>query len=145
MKTLIDFITESNKIEGITGLSLEDHRAHEVFLSTHLSVETLQAFVLTVASQPLRELRGQDVRVGQHIAPAGGSLIRPALEKILDLVDRHEQHCAYLTLHPFMDGNGRSARALWLKRRGNIPAIGFLQSFYYETLQAAEGRKKTTK
>ena len=47
-----------------------------------------------------------------------------------------ETHVRYELLHPFLDGNGRSGRALWLWLMGQAP-LGFLHTFYYQTLSAA--------
>lgn len=138
---LVEFITESNRIEGIQTVSLTDLNAHRQFLNSEGTVEDLENFVAETALAYLRTKGGMNVRVGKHIAPPGGPLIRPALEEVLEIEDPYEQHLAYLTLHPFMDGNGRSARALWLKARGGPPPkIGFLQTFYYSTLERADGR-----
>ena len=138
---LIDFIKESNEIEGIFHVSKTDITAHERFLDSDGRVEDLENFVADVARTYLRVRPGMNVRVGEHIAPPGGPLIQPALEKVLQIENIYEQHCAYLTLHPFMDGNGRSARVLWLKRMGKIPAIGFLHTFYYTSLENADARQ----
>ena len=133
-----EFIAESNRIEGIDGVSLIDLMAHTQFQPT---IEGLIKFVALVApGHIMRELPTQNVRIGNHIAPRGGSFIRPELEEILLEPDPHVQHCRYLTLHPFTDGNGRSARALWLSRMGDPPKIGFLHTFYYQTLSHADGR-----
>jgi hypothetical protein len=150
---LVTFVTESNRIEGIHRTpSAAELRAHCVLLAyPMLSVHHLEAFVDVVApGKPLRRKVGMNVRVGNHIAPPGGPEIAVALEMLLDKasrgVDPHTTHLRYETLHPFMDGNGRSGRALWLWQMLNQQEafhalrMGFLHLFYYQTLAAIPSR-----
>jgi len=140
MDKLVEFVQESNKIEGILREPFEDEvRAHERLSALDkITVSDLEAFVAIV--QPgaiLRRQIGLDVRVGNHIAPYGGPEIERWLEDILDIMESpYKTHLAYENLHPFTDGNGRSGRALWLWQMADIPSIGFLQRFYYQTLDA---------
>ena len=150
---LVPFVTESNRIEGIHRKpTMAELRAHCVLLSyPMLSVHHIEAFVDVVApGKPLRRRAGMDVRVGAHIAPQGGPDIAVALEMLLDKasrgVDAYVTHLRYETLHPFMDGNGRSVRALWLWQMLNqceayhALRMGFLHLFYYQTLAAIPQR-----
>lgn len=136
------FVTESNRIEGIyRAPTSEEVSATESFIC--LEELTINDLVQLVAVyQPNAELRsrkGLDVRVGNHIAPRGGNDIQLKLREILSLANRrihtpHYLHLDYENLHPFTDGNGRSGRALWLWcMRGDAP-LGFLHTFYYQTL-----------
>lgn len=92
-----------------------------------------------------------DVRVGNHIAPRGGPDIQVRFDSLIEqincgLLTAYEAHLAYETLHPFMDGNGRSGRAVWLwhmLRDGRDTGAlyrGFLHTFYYQTLNAIPER-----
>lgn len=130
------FVEESNRIEGLYRVLDVEMAAHEEFLALkRVEVEDLERFVAKV--QPyarLRDQKGSDVRVGQHIAPAGGPDIRPTLQGVLGMQDPYLQHLAYQELHPFTDGNGRSGRVLWLWTMNGGARLGFLHHFYYQTL-----------
>jgi len=138
---LEQFVKESNRIEGIDYTHPDHIRAHRVFLSKPVTIDTLVALVSVL--QPDAVLRDRvdvpGVRVGNHIAPPSGPTIRTDLESILTIDDVWQQHIDYETLHPFTDGNGRSGRALWLHRHNGRAPIGFLHAFYYQTL-ARSGR-----
>lgn len=149
---LLRFVTESNRIEGIhrppSDIEME---ASKTFLS--LDVVKVSDLVTFVAfCQPGAKLRtevGMNVRVGNHVAPPGGPDIQPALQKILNRAnedgDPWVTHVDYETLHPFMDGNGRSGRILWAWQMVYTDTwprleLGFLHAFYYQTLNGV--RKK---
>lgn len=150
------FIRESNHIEGIEREPTFDEVAvARAFLNpSKTSVEDLiMAVDVFEPSAKLRDKVGMGVRVGNHIAPPGGPEIRKRLEKIVAtavlatcarpvLDEPYSVHCAFMSLHPFTDGNGRSGRLLWLwmmvKQDGVMPPLGFLHTFYYMTLAASD-------
>jgi len=143
---LYDFAIESNKIEGIklTYRHKNHSEALEKFLAkAELDISALEEFVHAVQPRGgrFRVTETDMVQVGTHIAPAP-AVMKPMLEELLKeintgSVDEWNAHARYEVLHPFMDGNGRSGRAIWLwmaMKKGWEFKLSFLQMYYYQTL-----------
>jgi len=148
---LYDFVKESNLIEGIQrDPTLPEVQAHlDLISGDDISADKLKAFVDVI--QPGAKLRmgtNMNVRVGAHRPISGGPQVMIQLNEILsDIRTSHpfEIYCRYETLHPFMDGNGRSGRALWLgmmiQKLGELPR-SFLKTFHYQALAMHDRRQK---
>lgn len=143
---LVEFVRESNAIEGITREPTTDELlASERFLHLfQLSAVTLGDLQAVYApDKPLREQDGMNVRVGKHTPPPGGPHIRRQLNNLLARANRGadpwKTHLHYETLHPYLDGNGRTGRMLWawqMRNHGRDPfGLPFLHRFYYQTLE----------
>lgn len=146
---LYGFVEESNRIAAIHRRPAQyELEAHVALLGMpRVTVSVLEQFVYEIAAAPLRCRQGQDVRVGARIPPAGGPQVKLELWALLtamsDGEDPYSLHCRYEALRPFMDGNGRSGRALWawaMVKNGLDPfEAPFLQRFYYQALDAWRG------
>jgi hypothetical protein len=153
--TLRDFAEESNRIEGISGLGRDlahTEALRSLLVLARIDVSDLEAFVRRV--EPDAFLRTKDehrVVVGGHVAPSA-SVAQRELKVLLDRINDGRvspvwAHIEYERIHPFIDGNGRSGRALWLWQMQGLgwdvdlmPRL-FLQQFYYQTLSV---RNSTT-
>lgn len=143
------FLEESNRIEGEGPPDLPEMHTTAHFLALpQIGVKELEvlASVYAGTKAKLRCRAGMNVTVGGHRPPPGGPQVVERLEAHLALVNLQmsgrwspwEMHVQYEALHPFMDGNGRTGRALWawmMIKAGRDPfALPFLQRAYYEAL-----------
>ena len=147
------FIYESNAIEGIyRAPSALEVSSFRIFMEmpelTFDDVLVLQA--VFAPAKPLRSEPYMNVRVGDHIAPPGGIAIPLRLKEIIADANAGDNpwqtHVDFESLHPFIDGNGRTGRAIWawhMQRLGRDPFnLSFLHRFYYQTLENSKARKK---
>lgn len=149
---LHDFVAESNRIEDIKREPLKTELdASKSFLMLDTpSLDELCRYAYAAAGARIRNRKGMDVRVGPHYPPPGGPDIPIELDTLIveaatnEFTPFHIHRC-YETLHPFMDGNGRSGRLLWAwqmihhKIRPGLN-LGFLHAWYYQSLNAAPSR-----
>ena len=145
--TLEQFVKDSWEIEGLYPYQKE----LDIFIGHHVDFLELEAVTVhditclvadfTGGPLLLRDKEGMNVMVGEHRPPRGGPEIINALTEILkeplfcDERNAYNKHQEFEKLHPFMDGNGRAGRALWLWSMGEYGLdLPFLHRFYYQAL-----------
>ena len=141
---LVAFQHESNRIEGIVGVSIGQVDALQQLLTAErMSVDVLSAYVAVI--QPNARLRATpdipSIRVGNYIAPSSGPKLMAQLDLLLNKINNrkinaHEAYCQYEVLYVFEYGNRRSGRALWLWMNHGKAPLGFLHQFYNDSLAA---------
>jgi Fic family protein len=145
-------VAESNMIEGILRKpTMEELKEHDRFMQLkEVSIADIERFVgIYQPDARLRSEPGLDIHIGSFTPPPGGPQIMELLQNLVDTVNRGfvnavRAHHRYETLHPFTDGNGRSGRVIWywMMQRDyqftNADELGFLHTFYYQTLQMGE-------
>jgi len=148
---LRNFLAESNRIENefhaVTQGEVDSLRE---FLESPLTLESTCEFQeFTTHDRSLRILGGMDIIIGGFVPPRGGIDIKTRLVDLLSDIKGCRltpfvAHCRFETLHPFMDGNGRTGRAIWLwQMNASAKCVyqdSFLQTFYYQALDASDGR-----
>lgn len=146
----IDFVRESNRIEGIhrEPNTSEMEEYYRFMALDKVEIRDMIQFVSTYQPDAeLRDRRGLNVYVGDYVPPAGDITIKTRLMDILDLANEYRKpqyaygvHKRYESLHPFTDGNGRSGRMLWMWMMRKAP-LGFLHHWYYQSLSTVQDGK----
>ena len=150
MKTfdLEDFIIESNDIEREATYLERELPIYEWWLANECNEENLKTMhrkLCTARRQLKMKNRGHYRKVPVYIAG------RECSAKMLDgrMWDfwndfwktdgdpnnlAYENHKYFEEIHPFLDLNGRTGRAIWLHQMGGEAPMGFLHTWYYQSL-----------
>lgn len=140
---LMEFAKESNRIEGITSQRENDRMLEKLYKFLKLEKLTVENVCEFNEWGMLRDKEGMDVMVGSHIPSKGGMLIGFKFSTQMAAANDpgccpYLLHCSFEKIHPFMDGNGRTGRAIWLWQMVNHHdydlSLGFLHKWYYQSL-----------
>lgn len=140
------FLAESNKIEGIHHVRPDEIETAERFLvQPSITIPMVSTYVMVTARAELRDKPGMDVRIGTFFPIGGGPDVVDGFQRLLGWINENsikpfDAHRDYERIHPYTDGNGRSGRLIWLwhmNRTGRDASLGFLHTWYYQSLQAA--------
>lgn len=155
MDGLREFLDESLRVEGVTRAPLNPEiEAAERFLALPVpAVADMMTLALAFhRDAELRNRRGMNLPMTMgSVPPTGGPAVAKRLAEILAGAPKNQPyntHVAYMTLRPFMTGNGVSGRILWLWgwRQLAQPIPGsFLRQWYRTTLDVGaiyRGAKK---
>lgn len=147
---LYDFAKESNDIEGISGFDSNDDMTRALkclIYKKKLTLENIVRFAFALDPKcVLRAKAGMDVRIGAFIPQRGGEALVRNVEAFLELQNNKEHrrnpfeaYIQFETFHPFMDGNGRTGRAIWLWQMLQEECyndLGFLRIYHYQSFDA---------
>ena len=138
------FIIESNKIEGENTLESE-LLIYEWFLANDLDEENLKGFhkrLCDARHQVKREYRGvyRDCSIWIGGKEKSSHRVEADMYELFEdkrhYVTPFHFHRRYEHIHPFVDLNGRTGRAVWLYQmlKGQDVPLGFLHTWYYQSL-----------
>lgn len=142
MSDLEKFIEESNKIEGELTILSRELPIYEWWLAQELTESMLMQLhykLCTARKQVEPRYRGVYRNCPVWIAgeERGHYNIEGMMKDLFDeMPEPFEFHKRYEHIHPFVDLNGRTGRAIWLHQmleKQDVP-LGFLHTWYYQSL-----------